>query len=257
MGCLLGADGALRPVSGIGGAMLAGAPAVSGVISAACSNSFALVKTAGSVEVLDSGLGLLAQWDAPAGPALFALPPTGQIGFAYFAATGQLVQVDAQSSPRAVLDSQSLGGDVLAIASPDVSHVIAVVAETAGPCLVRISAVDGTIESQAPLEDAGAPLALLSDGTVVFADGAGLTIRPPGAGAQLLAQPESRLPVGKGQAAAAGEWRLGLPSPAVAIDQMSGSWLAVRLANSSAPVALRPAAGPQRGYRVPALEMAP
>ncbi|HEY1207365.1 MAG: hypothetical protein ABSH46_15855 [Bryobacteraceae bacterium] len=221
------------------------------MLSAACSDSLALAKTADSIEVFDSGLQPLAQWDAPPGAALFALPRTGQTGFAYFPATGQLFQVDAQSPPRAFLDSQTLGGDVLAMASPDPLHLIAVVADTPGPRLVRISVTDGVIESQTPLEDVAAPLALLSDGTVVFPDGAALIIRPPGAAVARLALPvvrsSLRAPILRPVVT---EWRMALPAPAVAIDQMSGVWLTVRLASGGAPLALRLEGASERTCRV-------
>jgi len=254
-GCLLGADGSLRPVHGIAGALLAGAPAASAVISAACSDSLALVKTEDALEVRDGGLALLARWDAPSGAALFSLPRTGQTGFAYFPSTGKLVQVDAQSPPRPVLDSQSLGGNVLAIASPDLLHLIAVVADTPGPRLVRISVAGGAVESQTPLEDVASPLALLSDGTVLFADGAGLVIRPPGAALQRMAQPAiGRPPIRRPFSA---ERRMPLPAPVVAIDQMGGVWLAVRLADGGAPLALRLDGARQWTCRVPVMETAP
>ena len=253
-GCLRGVEGALRPVHGIAGALLAGAPAAWSVISAACSDSLALVKTNDSLEVRDSGLALLARWDAPAGAALFALPRTGQAGFVYYPATGKLLQVSAQSPPRTVLDSQSLGGVVLAIASPDALHLIAVVADTPGPRLVRISAADGTIESQTPLEDVAAPLALLNDGTVLFADGAGLAIRPPGAAVARMALPKIR-PMSPRQAIVT-ERRMPLPAAAVSIDQMGGAWLAVRLADGGAPLALRLEGARQRTCRIPTMEAA-
>ncbi len=264
-GCLRGADGSLRPVHGISGALLAGAPVAHGVVSAACSGSFALVKTAGSLEVRDGSLKLLARWDAPPGAALFALPRTGQAGFAYFPSTGQLVQVDAQSPPRSVLDSQSLGGYLLAIASPDMFHLTAVVADTPGPRLVRISVAGGVIESQTPLEDVAAPLALLSDGTVIFADGTGLLIRPPGAAVERIARAETDLPSGLKPRSAplpilrrvVTERRMALPAPAVAIDlEMSGVWLAVRLADGGAPLALRLEGMRERTWRIPVMEAA-
>ena len=253
-GCVRGTDGGLRPVQGIAGALLAGAPATWSVVAAACSDSLALVKTNGSLEVRDSGLALLARWDAPAGAALFALPRGAQTGFVYYPATGQLLQVGVQSPPRAVLDSQALGGKLLAIASPDALHVMAVVADTPGPRLVRISTADGTIESQTPLEDVADPLALLSEGTIVFADGAGLVIRPPGAAVARMAQPKIR-PMPPRQAVVT-ERRMALPATAVSIDQMGGVWLAVRLADGSAPLALRLEGASQRTCRIPTMETA-
>jgi hypothetical protein len=258
-GCLVGEDGSLRPVRGIAGAFLADVPAVSNVVSAACSDSLALVKTADALEVRDGSLQLLARWDAPPGTALFALPASGQTGFVYYAATGELLQVDAQSLPRAVLDSQSLGGRVLAIASPDLLHLIAVVEDTPGPRLVRISVTDGLIESQTPLENVAAPLALLSDGTVVFATGAGLVIRPPGSAVQRMAVPAVRQPTGAKQRAVlpsnlrpvVTERRMALPARALAIEPMGGSWLALRLAEPGAPLALRVEGGRERTCRVP------
>jgi hypothetical protein len=258
-GCLLGADGSLRPVHGIVGALLAGAPAVSDVVSAACSDSLALVKTAASLEVRDGGLKLLARWDAPSGAALFALPRAGQAGFAYFPSTGALVQVGTQSPPRAVLDSQSLGGNLLAIASPDLLHLIALVADTPGLRLIHISVAGGVIESQTPLEDLAAPLALLSDGTVIFADGTGLLIRPPGATLTRLAPPDVDRPFGARQPViqrpVVADRHVALPAPAVAIGQMGGQWLAVRL-EGGAPVALRLDGARERTCRIPVMEAA-
>jgi hypothetical protein len=227
------------------------------VISAACSDALTLVKTADSLEVRDSGLRLLARWDAPAGAALFALPRGSQTGFAYYAATGQLVQVAVQSSPRTVLDSRSLGGSVLAIASPDVFHVIAVVAGTAGPRLVRISVADGTIESQTPLEDVAAPMALLNDGTVVFAEGGDLVIRPPGASVERMSRPIGRSLVEPGRRPIVTERRMPLPAAAVSIDQMGGGWLAVRLADGGAALALRLEGARVRTCRIPTGDTAP
>jgi hypothetical protein len=237
--------------------LLAGAPAVSAVISAACSDSLALAKTDDALEVLDSGLTLLARWDAPPGAARFALPRTGLTGFAYFPATGQLVQIYTQSPPRPVLDSRSLGGNVLAIASPDPLHVIAVVADTPGPRLVRISAADGLIESQTPLEDVGAPLALLNDGTVLFADGADLVIRPPDGAVERLTLPVVQRPVPPVPRPVVDMRRMPLPAAVAAIDQMSGVWLAVRFTGGGAPLALRLDGGLERTCRVPAMETAP
>ncbi len=253
-GCVRGLDGGLRPVHGVTGALLAGAPATWSAMAAACSDSLALVKTDGALEVRDGGLALLARWDAPAGAALFALPRGAQTGFVYYPATGKIVQVGVQSPPRAVLDSEALGGAVLAMASPDALHLMAVVADTAGPRLVRISTADGTIESQTPLEDVAAPLALLSDGTIVFADAAGLVIRPPGAAVAHMAQPKIRpLPP---REAFVTERRMALPAAAVSIDQMGGAWLAVRLADGGAPLALRLEGASQRTCRIPTMETA-
>jgi hypothetical protein len=101
-------------------------------------------------------------------------------------------------------------------------------------------------------------LALLSDGTVVFADGAGLIIRPPGAAVARLALPvvrsSLRTPILRPVAT---ERRMALPAPAAAIDQMSGVWLAVRLAGGGAPLALRLEGASERTCRVPAMETAP
>jgi len=237
-GCVRGTDGGLRPVHGITGALLAGAPATWSVVAAACSDSLALVKTDRSLEVRDGGLALLARWDAPAGAALFALPRTGQTGFVYYPGTGQLLQVGVQQAPRTVLD-------------PDALHLMVMVADTSGPRLVRISTADGTIDSQAPLQDVAAPLALLSDGTIVFADGTGLVIRPPDAAVAGMALPKIR-PAPPRQGIVT-ERRMALPAAAVSIDQMGGVWLAVRLADGSAPLALRLEGASQRTCRVPAM----
>ncbi len=259
-GCLRGVDSALRPVHGIGGALLAGAPLAPDVIAAACSDTIALVKTLDSLEVRDADLNLLARWPAPSGSALLALTSDKKTGFAYYLSNGTLVQVDAQSPPRAVLDSQSLGGSLLAIASLDPFHVMAVVADTPGPRLVRIAVAHGTINSQTPLENMGTPLTLLSDGTIVFAEGASLVVRPPGAAVGQMAAAERDMPAGLKQRPVlrpvAYERRIALPSRALAIDQMSSGWLAVRVAGAGAPVAVRIESGRLRTYRIPAVEVA-
>lgn len=108
-GCLLGPDGALRPVEGIAGAFLAGEPAARGVVSAACSAERALLKTEDAVEIRDGSLRLLARWPAPAGPALFAFGGDTRTAFVYFPSTHEILWLMGRVPPRAV-PAQSLEG---------------------------------------------------------------------------------------------------------------------------------------------------
>ena len=164
---------------------------------------------------------------------------------------GNCVQVGVQSAPRAFLDSQSLGGAVLAIASPDLLHLIAVVAGTPGPRLVRVSVADGTIESQTPLEDIAAPLALLNDGTDRVRGGRGSRDTAAGLRRRAYVPANRAVPRSAPRRLVVTEQRMALPAAAVSIEQMSGGWLAVRLSDGGAPLALRLDGARQRTCRIP------
>jgi hypothetical protein len=228
-GCLLGTDGSLRPVFGIAGAFLAGDSVTSGAVSAACSEDRALVKTEGALELRDGTLRLLASWKVPAGPVLFAFAGNTHVMFVYFAGTHDVIQVMGRGLPRAVPGLQSLGDDVLAIASPDLLHLFAVVREETGLWLVRMSLPDATIYSRTPLDGVAAPLALERDGTLVYSDGSELVVRQTNGV----------------------ERRIALPAPALAIEQMGDSWLTVRLEGGGAPAAVRTERGREGVFRVP------
>lgn len=234
-GCLLGPDGFLRPVYGIAGAFLAGDSVTSGAVSAACSEERALVKTEGALELRDGSLRLLARWEAPAGPALFAFADNTRTAFVYYASTRDMIRIMGPRLPRTVLGSQSLGADVLAIATPDLLHLLAVVREETGLWLVRMSLRDGTIESRAPLDGVAAPLALERNGTLVYGDGQELVVRRTDGV----------------------ERRIALPAPALAIERMGDSWLALRLPGTGAPAAVRIEPGREGVFRVPLPEVAP
>jgi hypothetical protein len=228
-GCLLGADGSLRPVYGIAGAFLAGEPVTNSAVSAACSEDRALVKTEGTLELRDGTLRLLASWKVPAGPVLFAFAGNTNVVFVYFAGSHDMMRVMGPGLPRAVPGSQWLGDNVLAITSPDLLHLLAVVREETGLWLVRMSLPDGTIYSRTPLDGVAAPVALERDGTVVYGDGSELVVRQTDGA----------------------ERRIALPAPALAIEQMGDVWLTVRLRGGGAPAAVRTKPGREGVYRVP------
>jgi hypothetical protein len=233
-GCLVGPDGSLRPVDGIAGAFLAGDPAAHGVVSAVCSADRALLKTEDAVEIRDGSLRLLARWSAPAGPALFAFGGDSHTAFVYYPGAREMLWLMGRIPPRPVPGVQSLEGDVLAIAAPTLRRLLVVVRDQSGLWLVSMSPSDGLIQSRVPLDGVTAPLALRRDGTLVYADGAELVVRP----------------------ANGAERRMTLPAPALAIGLMGDEWLAVQLPGRRSPAAVRIEPGREGVFRVPHREAA-
>jgi hypothetical protein len=210
-GCVLDREGALRPLYGMAGIFVPGEAIAPGVVSAACSDKFALVKTEYNLELRDAQLRLIARWPAPGGPARFAFPPTGMGALVYYPLTGDLVRIIGSRPPRPL--ACALPDEVLAIASPDPAHILAVISG-GGMRLVRVSLSNGAIDQEIEITGASGPAWLRRDGTLVYGDGAEVVmVRPEGS---------SR--------------RWTLPAPASAIYQMGENLEGIMLAKGATAV---------------------
>jgi hypothetical protein len=228
-GCVRAQDGSLRPLYGTAAAFVPGAVVQTGVISVACSDQLALVKTEHALEVRDAGLRLIARWPAPVGPARFAFTSRGDAGFVYLEATGDVMRVDGSRAPRLVLDSESLGGVPLALASPNPQHVSALVRSAAGIRLTRIALGTRAIEQDVELKGIAGPVMLRRDGTLLYTESAEVVVLRPG---------------GR-------ERRFALPARAASIYEMGESLAGITFTNGTAPAALRLQDGREQLLRVP------
>lgn len=106
MGTMVDHSGAARPVFGVAASVTLGDPALTGVISSACSDSWCIFKTANSIVVAGQTL------PAPAGAALFAID--GMTAAIYFPASGQIARYqNGQLAPAAV----QIEGEVMGLLS--------------------------------------------------------------------------------------------------------------------------------------------
>lgn len=128
--------GALRPLVGVAGALIAGEPIATGVLSAAFSGTAGLAKTDGEVLVFDSER-ILERKPAPAGPAVFQFSKDGKPALACFPATGELwrwtsegISVESGSEWPAQMDRIRRDGNQLVVSKTQ----------------ARITAPDGEME---------------------------------------------------------------------------------------------------------------
>jgi hypothetical protein len=185
-GCVLDREGALRPLYGIAGIFVPGEAVAQDVVSAACSDKLALVKTGYELELRDAQLRLIARWPAPGGPARFAFPQNGMGALVYYPQTGDLVRIAGSRPPRPL--AFALPDEVLAIASPDSTHVMAVVSG-GGMRLIRVSLSDGAIDRETGIAGGSGPALLRRDGTLVYGDAAEVVMVRPGGSERRWALP--------------------------------------------------------------------
>src|SRR5277367_3684129 len=84
VGFLIESSGHVYPVNGLAGNFVLGRAAGSGIISAAFSGAFRMLKTDSALSVVNQHGRIVARMDAPAGPALFAFSTGGSPAVAYF-----------------------------------------------------------------------------------------------------------------------------------------------------------------------------
>ncbi len=104
MGFASDAQGALRPVYGVAGNFILGAPVAGKVISEAFGGSLGLWKTESALEVFDGQGRVFGSINVAAGPALFAFAPDGVTALAYIESSKTLLrmargQVRGNASP--------------------------------------------------------------------------------------------------------------------------------------------------------------
>ncbi len=194
----------LRAVQGLAGAFALGPAVQDGVLSAASSGRYALVKTAHQIVAFGPSGAVIARYPAPAGGALFAFGTDGAPAFAYLAEAGALTRFSGgalEPVPLAGLD-----GKVLAIAAPRAGELRAIVRHDGRLSVFVIVPDSAWTTPLEPAPESTGPLTLLPDGSLAWVRGTELTIRD--------AQRQER--------------RISLPAEAAAIEQMGENWLCVR-----------------------------
>ena len=205
------AQNRLRPLWGLAANFIVGEPLTEGVISAASSGQWTLVKRQAEVLLLDEEGQLAARWEAPAGSARFAFDALGYPALAFFDTTHLLYRFRCQQWQPVMAIEEEL----LSLALLDADHAAAIVRSAPGLKLLRILLDGGQLESV--LEWPRAETALMTaEGWLLVAQGEELVML-------------------RGEVAT----RLRLPAPAETFYQLSGDWVAVRLEGDSVLRAVR------------------
>jgi hypothetical protein len=170
----------LRPVYGIAGNFLLGAPVATGVVSAAYSGLCGLIKTDSTVVVIDRAGSIAASIAAPEGPALFAFARIGDSALTYLSFAETLLVWDGRAFETVPFNPTMLAGSaVVAIAAPDSEHAALIVQRDDGLWDVRMQLATGEIDAQTAIENVAAPLLMLATGELVYSDGNGIVLRRP------------------------------------------------------------------------------
>jgi len=168
----------LRPVYGIAGNFLLGDPVAGGVVSAAYSGSYGLIKTDSAVVVIDQAGSIAASIAAPEGPALFAFARIGDSALAYLSSADTLLVWDGRAFETVPFNPTILaGGAVVAIAAPDSEHAALIVQRDDGLWDVRMQLATGEIDAQTAIEGVAVPVLMLATGELIYSDGNRLVIR--------------------------------------------------------------------------------
>jgi hypothetical protein len=225
VGMVRDSGGSVQAVNGIAGNFLLADTGISNAVSAAFSGSAGLIKTDTELLVLDAPYQIVARFDAPAGPALFAFDGAGAPALAYY--SGTLFRFHGGN-----LEPVNWSGDAVAIALAGRRSAAIVVRRGDQLWKVRLSLAGGEIENEGLLAGVSGPAALLSDGAVVFIDANDVVVRD-GTGA------ERRVAAG------------------IAVDyfeQLGKGWLAIREAGGGRLFALRVRPDGLDLYQVPEVE---
>ncbi|MEK7408831.1 MAG: hypothetical protein AAB225_27520 [Acidobacteriota bacterium] len=228
LGCLRDEQNRLRPVLGVAANFMVGEPWQAGVVAAACSGRFALVKLSGALLLLDESGLPLARWDAPAGPALFAFAAGGDPSLVWFPRAAALYRWRGGLIEPVAVQADALGPDVTAIAPAAGDRMMAIMSGPDGLWLRSISLATGQVEWEERVHPRAAPALLRPDGTLLLLDNAELVVRG-------------------GDSA---ERRIPLPFPASALEPLGEEWVAVgrvlalRLRDQGAEIYRLPEVGP-------------
>ncbi len=164
VGCYRDGAGAARPLYGVAGSFIP-APAISaGTLSAACSETAALLKSSDAVEWRGGSFELVSRWPAPEGPALFAFAGT-RTALAYFRSSRKMIRFEPRRLPRTMLLPEPLRtGEVLGIAAPDAARASALIRDATGISVITWTVADG---AETARTDADGQALLQPDGTVI------------------------------------------------------------------------------------------
>lgn len=178
VGFILDGHRHLRAVSGLAGNFLLGGAAGAGVVSAAFSGAFGLLKSESALLVIDKRGHAIAKGDAPPGPALFAFSENGEPALAYFEHTNALSVWDGHRFRPVELDAASLAAKaVLTIAAPNSKQAALIVERENGLWELRVQVASGAVMSQMALPGVSAPVLRLPGGDLVYRDTHGVVLR--------------------------------------------------------------------------------
>jgi len=230
VGFLQDAANSFRPVYGIAGNFLPGDPVAGGVVSAAYSGSYGLIKTSSAVIVTDRAGLLAASNSQPDGPALFAFRRSGEPALAYMPAANALLAWDGATFHPVPFDLTIAASAILSIAAPNPSQATIIVQRDDGLCDVRIDLATGDLVAQTALPGVAAPALMLANGDLVYADGNGIMLRKRDGSEQHIS---AQLPA------------------SFALQQMGDGWIQLRDLGSSRQFAIRVTQNREQYYQLP------
>lgn len=168
--------GAVHPVLGLAGSFVMAHASATGVVSAAYSGSFGLVKTDSELMVTDQTGRTIAKEKVPPGSALFALSEKKSTALAYFERTNTLRVWNGKLFQSVALNFASLAAkSVVSIGVAASGRAAIIVERENGLWELRIGAAGGAV-SQSALAGVTAPVLML-DGGLVYRDARGLVVR--------------------------------------------------------------------------------
>ena len=176
--------GQIHIVSGLAGNFLVGVAVSSGIISAAYSGSFGLLKSDSALIVVDRHGHGVASVVAPNGPALFGFASDGSPALAYFEQSKTLLVWDGHTfRPAGPMVAEA----PLAIASVSATRAAMVVQRDTGLWELGVELANGAIMSQKALPGITAPVLMLASGGVVYRDAKGVVVRSQDGSEKLIA----------------------------------------------------------------------
>jgi hypothetical protein len=231
VGFMQDAANSFRPVYGIAGNFLPGDPVALGVVSAAYSGSYGLIKTSSAVLVTDRAGSIAASNSEPDGPALFAFTRSGDPALAYIPATNALLAWDGAAFNPVPFDPTALAASAaLSIAAPHSGHAALIVQREDGLWDVRVQLATGEIEAQTAIPGISGPVLMLANGDLVYTDADRIVVRKrDGSERHISAQ----LPV------------------SFALQQMGDGWIQLRDLGSSRQFAIRVTQNREQYYQLP------
>ncbi len=221
----------VHPVYGLAGNFLVGEALASGVVSAAFSGSYALLKTGTAIVMTDRAGEIIAASPTVDGPAQFSFACNGEPVLAYLGKTGELLVWKAGTFEAAPFDSATLGaGAVLSVAASDSEHGVVIVQRDGDLWNVRIRLATGEIDSQTAITGVTPPLLMLPTGELVFSGAGGIVIRRADGTERIV---PTRLP------------------SSFALEQMGDGWIQLRDLTSVQQFALRITGDTEQIYQLP------
>jgi hypothetical protein len=170
VGFMQDSQGGIRPVTGLAGNFLVGRAASTGIVSAAFSGSFGMLKSDSALTVIDQQGRTVMSVDAPAGPALFAFAIDGSPALAYFQQSKTLAVWDGHTFRAVPLD---IDDTVLSISLP----AALIVQRDSGLWELGVDLATGAIVWQTALPGVTAPVLMLASGGLVYRDAKGVVVR--------------------------------------------------------------------------------